>query len=102
LAPGAYAAGETLRSHECAKYGFDSGPSFFVTAAASVAIAASITLIPHAPLLETAILVNVAATLLMPPALILLLLLANDNGDGNRCGARCDAWRNFRLQLFAG
>ena len=44
----------------------------------STVAAAGIVLIPGAPLLAMTLTVNVIATLLMGPALLLLLLLAND------------------------
>jgi len=47
-------------------------------AIASTLLAGGIVLIPGAPLLAMTLTVNVIATLLMAPALLLLLLLAND------------------------
>jgi Mn2+/Fe2+ NRAMP family transporter len=44
----------------------------------STILAAAIVLIPGAPLLAMTLTVNVIATLLMAPALLMLLLLAND------------------------
>ena len=45
---------------------------------AGAAAAAGIVLIPNAPLILIVLVVNVIATLAMPPALIFLILLVND------------------------
>jgi Mn2+/Fe2+ NRAMP family transporter len=55
-----------------------SRPVFAITAIASAAIGASTVLIPNAPLLLISLTVNVIAAILMSPALVLALLLAND------------------------
>jgi Mn2+/Fe2+ NRAMP family transporter len=57
---------------------FAHGRLFYGVAIASTIIAAGIVLIPGAPLLAMTLTVNVIATMLMGPALLLLLLLAND------------------------
>ena len=54
------------------------GRLFYGVTIASTVFAAAIVLIPGAPLLAMTLTVNVIATLLMAPALLLLLLLAND------------------------
>jgi len=74
----AYGLGEVLRSRHSLNASFVSAKPFYVTGAASVVIAAAVVLIPNAPLLALTIAVNVIATLLMAPALVFLLLLAND------------------------
>jgi Mn2+/Fe2+ NRAMP family transporter len=74
----AYALGEVLRSKHSLNATFVSAKPFYVTGAASVVVAAAVVLIPNAPLLAITIAVNVIATLLMAPALLFLLLLAND------------------------
>jgi Mn2+/Fe2+ NRAMP family transporter len=74
----AYALGEVLRSRHSLNASFVSARPFYVTGAISVVVAAAVVLIPHAPLLAITIAVNVIATLLMAPALVFLLLLAND------------------------
>jgi len=74
----AYALGEVLRSKHSLNSSFVDAKAFYVCAAASVVVAATVVLIPHAPLLAITLAVNVIATLLMAPALLLLLLLAND------------------------
>jgi Mn2+/Fe2+ NRAMP family transporter len=53
-------------------------PAFALTAIVSVILAGGTVLVPHAPLLAISIAVNVIAALLMAPALIFALLLAND------------------------
>jgi len=57
---------------------FASGRLFYGVSLVSTALAAGIVLIPGAPLLAMTLTVNVIATLLMAPALLLLLLLASD------------------------
>jgi len=73
-----YALAETLSAGHSMNLDFSSGRLFYGAAIGSTAVAAGIVLIPHAPLLAMTITVNVIATLLMAPALMLLLLLAND------------------------
>jgi Mn2+/Fe2+ NRAMP family transporter len=75
----AYAVGEVTRTNHSLNSSVPRARAFYVAAAASVGIAAAITLVPGAAVLAIAISVNVIATLLMLPALVLLLLLANDN-----------------------
>lgn len=74
----AYAVGEVLRTNHSLNSEFAHARWFFIAAAVSVGVAAAVTLVPGAPLLAIAIMVNVISTFLMLPALILLLLLAND------------------------
>ncbi len=57
---------------------FTSGRLFYGVAIVSTMLAAGVVLIPGAPLLAMTLTVNVIATLLMAPALLLLLLLSND------------------------
>ena len=57
---------------------FASGRLFYGAAIVSTVLAAGVVLIPGAPLVAMTLTVNVIATLLMAPALLLLLLLAND------------------------
>ena len=71
---------------------FRDGRRFYLAGFVSVACAAAVVLIPHAPLLAMTIAVNVVATLLMPPALSFLLLLVNDREVvGELCNTR---WAN--------
>ncbi|MGH7706903.1 MAG: NRAMP family divalent metal transporter [Vulcanimicrobiaceae bacterium] len=74
----AYALGELLGIGHSLNLSFRQGAPFYVAAAASVVVAAGVVLIPHAPLLAITLTVNVIATLLMAPALVFVLLLAND------------------------
>ena len=53
-------------------------PVFAITGIVSATVGAATVMIPHAPLLLISISVNVIAALLMSPALVLALLLAND------------------------
>jgi Mn2+/Fe2+ NRAMP family transporter len=74
----AYAFGEVFHRGHSLNLDFGEGPLFYVTAVASVLLSGLVVLIPHAPLLAITITVNVIATMLMAPALLLLLLLSND------------------------
>jgi Mn2+/Fe2+ NRAMP family transporter len=74
----AYAFGETLQARHSLNLSFSQGRLFYGTAIVSAVVAAAIVLIPGAPLLAMTLTVNVIATLLMAPALLLLLLLVND------------------------
>jgi Mn2+/Fe2+ NRAMP family transporter len=74
----AYALGETVHARHSLNLDFSQGRLFYGAAILSTLIAASIVLIPGAPLLAMTLTVNVIATLLMAPALLLLLLLVND------------------------
>lgn len=55
------------------------GWRFYAVLLGSAALAGGLTLIPSLPLEDIVILVNVIATLAMPPALLFLLALANDH-----------------------
>ncbi len=88
----AYALGETLHLRHSLNLGFSEGALFYGSALCSVLVAAAVVLIPGAPLLAIALTVNVIATLLMAPALLLLLLLVN---DGEIMGRLANgAWQN--------
>jgi Mn2+/Fe2+ NRAMP family transporter len=73
-----YALAEVFSSAHSLNLDFRSGKLFFGVAIGSAAIAGAIVLIPGAPLLALTLTVNVIATMLMAPALLLLLVLAND------------------------
>jgi Mn2+/Fe2+ NRAMP family transporter len=79
-----YALAETVSASEKAparhslNLDFAHGRLFYGVAMGSTILAAGVVLIPGAPLLAMTLTVNVIATLLMAPALLLLLLLAND------------------------
>ncbi len=72
------AAAEKTSERHSLNLDFANGRLFYGVAIVSTALAAGIVLIPGAPLLAMTLTVNVIATLLMAPALMLLLLLAND------------------------
>lgn len=74
----AYAFGETARARHSLNLDFSQGRLFYAAAILSTLVAAAVVLIPGAPLLAMTLTVNVIATLLMAPALLLLLLLVND------------------------
>ena len=74
----AYALGETLQGRHSLNLNFSQGRLFYGSAIVSTLVAGGIVLIPGAPLLAMTLTVNVIATLLMAPALLLLLLLVND------------------------
>jgi len=89
-ASSAYAMGETARKRHSLNLDFSQGWLFYGAAIASTVVAAAIVLIPGAPLLAMTLTVNVIATLLMAPALLLLLLLVNDR---EIMGAHANTWR---------
>jgi Mn2+/Fe2+ NRAMP family transporter len=70
--------------------GFAHGRLFYGVAIVSTLVAAAVVLIPGAPLLAMTLTVNVIATLLMAPALLLLLLLVNDR---EIMGRFANGWR---------
>jgi Mn2+/Fe2+ NRAMP family transporter len=76
----AYAAGECVG----VSHSFNSSPrnaALFYAANIGVALlAATVILIPGAPLLSIALNANVLATVLLPVSLVLMLMLANDKG----------------------
>jgi Mn2+/Fe2+ NRAMP family transporter len=74
----AYALCEAVRSRHSLNLDFSQGRLFYGSAVVSVLVAGAIVLIPGAPLVAMTLTVNVIATLLMAPALLLLLLLVND------------------------
>ena len=71
-------AAEKVSARPSLNLDFAHGRLFYGVAIISTILAAGIVLIPGAPLLAMTLTVNVIATLLMAPALLLLLLLAND------------------------
>lgn len=77
-ASSAYACGEVLKSGRSLNRTFAEGRTFYTVALLSIAFAAAAVLVPNAPLLAIALLVNVIATVLMAPALYFVLRLAND------------------------
>ncbi|HYA73538.1 MAG TPA: divalent metal cation transporter [Roseiarcus sp.] len=86
----AYALGETVHSRHSLNLDFSQGRLFYGVAILSTLLAAGIVLIPGAPLLAMTLTVNVIATLLMAPALLLLLLLVNDR---EIMGRYANGWR---------
>lgn len=85
-----YALAETLSAQHSLNLGFAQGRLFYGAAILSTLVAATIVLIPGAPLLAMTLTVNVIATLLMAPALLFLLLLVN---DGEIMGDLANGWR---------
>jgi Mn2+/Fe2+ NRAMP family transporter len=73
-----YSLAETMSARHSLNLKFTTGRLFYGTAILSTLVAAGVVLIPGAPLLAMTLTVNVIATLLMAPALLFLLLLAND------------------------
>ncbi len=71
-------AAEKISARHSLNLDFSNGRLFYGVAILSTIAAACVVLIPGAPLLAMTLTVNVIATLLMAPALLLLLLLAND------------------------
>jgi Mn2+/Fe2+ NRAMP family transporter len=87
----AYAFGEVLRRGHSLNLDFATGGPFYLSAIISSMVAAALVLIPGAPLLAMTLTVNVIATLLMAPALLFLLLLANDR---EIMGGFANRWRS--------
>jgi len=86
----AYAIGETIHRRHSLNLAFSQGRLFYGAAIVSALVAAAVVLIPGAPLLAMTLTVNVIATLLMAPALLLLLLLVNDR---EIMGRWANGWR---------
>ena len=74
----AYAFGEVMRRVHSLNAPVGEAWPFYAVLIGSAVLAGGVVLIPGAPLESIVILVNVVATLAMPPALLFLLLLAND------------------------
>jgi Mn2+/Fe2+ NRAMP family transporter len=78
-ASSAYAVGEAIQSAACS---FDASPRqaplFHGVNLGVTLLAGLVVLIPGAPLMQIALNANMLATILMPAALVLLLILAND------------------------
>lgn len=85
-----YALAETMSARHSLNLNLGDGWLFYGTAVVSTLVAAAIVLIPGAPLLAMTLTVNVVATLLMAPALLLLLLLVNDR---EIMGSLANGWR---------
>ncbi len=89
----AYAFGEAFHSGRSLNLDFPQGLLFYLTAFVSVLVAAAVVMVPHAPLLAITITVNVIATMLMGPALLLLLILINDREIVGELAN--NAWQNI-------
>ena len=74
----AYAFGEVLRGAHSLNASMREGWKFYGVLLGSAALAGGVVLVPGVPLESVVLIVNVVATLAMPPALLFLLLLAND------------------------
>ncbi len=74
----AYAFGEVLGRPHSLNAPLREAKLFYAVLLGSAALAGGIVLVPGIPLESVVIIVNVIATLAMPPALLFLILLAND------------------------
>jgi len=74
----AYAFGEVTGRAHSLNSSLREGWPFYAVLVAAAGIAATLVLIPNAPLIFIVLIVNVIATLAMPPAIVFLLLLVND------------------------
>jgi Mn2+/Fe2+ NRAMP family transporter len=74
----AYAFGEVTGTPHSLNNSLREGWPFYAVLVAAAGIAAALVLIPNAPLVFIVLIVNVIATLAMPPAIVFLLLLVND------------------------
>jgi Mn2+/Fe2+ NRAMP family transporter len=75
----AYAFGEVAQHPHSLNSSLREGWLFYTVLVAAAGIAAVLVLIPNAPLVFIVLIVNVIATLAMPPAIVFLLLLVNDH-----------------------
>ncbi len=75
----AYAFGEVTGRPHSLNSSLREGWPFYAVLVAAAGIAATLVLIPNAPLVFIVLIVNVIATLAMPPAIVFLLLLVNDH-----------------------
>lgn len=74
----AYAFGEVMRGAHSLNAPVREGRRFYSVLLGSAVLAGTVVLVPGVPLESVVIIVNVIATLAMPPALLFLILLAND------------------------
>jgi Mn2+/Fe2+ NRAMP family transporter len=74
----AYAFGEVLHKPHSLNIPLSEGWGFYAILLGSACAAGGLVLIPNAPLTYIVLIVNVIATLAMPPALLFLVLLVND------------------------
>jgi Mn2+/Fe2+ NRAMP family transporter len=74
----AYAFGEVTGQSHSLNSSLRDGWPFYAILIAAAGIAATLVLIPNVPLVFIVLIVNVIATLAMPPAIVFLLLLVND------------------------
>ena len=93
----AYAVGEVIGG---AGHSFNqsirSAPAFYAANVGMALAAGAIVLVPGVPLLAIALNANLLATVLMPPALIFLLMMANDR---DLMGARVNSWATNTLGI---
>jgi Mn2+/Fe2+ NRAMP family transporter len=85
----AYAFGEVMHRPHSLNASLREAAPFYTMLVGPVLVAGAVVLIPGAPLVSIVLIVNVIATLAMPPALLFLLLLANDAEVMGK-------WRNTR------
>lgn len=74
----AYAFGEITRQRASLNSSLREGWPFYAVLVVAAGVAATLVLIPNAPLEFIVLIVNVIAVLAMPPALVFLYLLCND------------------------
>jgi Mn2+/Fe2+ NRAMP family transporter len=72
-------------------------PAFYAANLGMALAAGAIVLIPGVPLLAIALNANLLATVLMPPALIFLLMMANDLA---LMGTRANSWTTNTLGIL--
>ncbi len=74
----AYAFGEVMHGARSLNTPMREGGSFYAVLLGSAVFAGAVVLVPGMPLESIVLIVNVVATLAMPPALLFLILIAND------------------------
>lgn len=97
----AYAFGEVTSSAHSLNRSVKEAWGFYTVMIGGAVLAGLIVIIPHAPLTLIVLVVNVIATLAMPPALIFLILLVNDRKVmGNYVNTRFDNFLSVGVTLF--
>jgi Mn2+/Fe2+ NRAMP family transporter len=97
----AYAFGEVTGKSHSLNSSLRDGWPFYSVLIAAAGIAAALVLIPNAPLVFISLIVNVIATLAMPPAIVFLMLLVNDREImGEHANGRLTNFLGITLTIF--
>ncbi len=97
----AYAFGEVTGKSHSLNSSLRDGWLFYSVLVAAAGIAAVLVLIPNAPLVFISLIVNVIATLAMPPAIVFLMLLVNDREImGEHANGRLTNFLGITVTIF--